>query len=191
MPDMPQPSPPLDSPRSPAKDMDASTLAPNALVGEEQASTPESVSALDTNAPLAEPLALAPTQERVSGVEQNAGASLQESTAPENDAPPQSVAEETQSPLAPPAPSTARMRGRRSLPDSPLERAKLEAQSGQQIREASDKTTMVAFGLLFVVPVLIILLSLLFLLPFINSQLTEDPSGVDTQSISRGQTPSR
>jgi len=89
------------------------------------------------------------------------------------------------------APSTARLRGRRSLPDSPLERAKLEAQTGTIRTQDSDRSTMVAFGLLFVVPVLIILLSLLLLLPFINSQLTEDPSGVDTQSISRGQTPTR
>lgn len=127
--------------------------------------------------------------EGVRAAEQQALASSEKSAmALENRALAQSATEETQ---LPPAPSTARLRGRRSLPDSPLERAKLEAQTGTIRTQDSDRSTMVAFGLLFVVPVLIILLSLLLLLPFINSQLTEDPSGVDTQSISRGQTPSR
>ncbi len=84
-----------------------------------------------------------------------------------------------------------RLRGRRTLPASPVERARLEAQAGEPPSEIGDRTTMVAFGLLFVVPLLIILLSVLLLLPFINSQLTEDPSGVRVQSSSGSAPPSR
>ena len=56
-----------------------------------------------------------------------------------------------------------------------------------------DRTTMAAFGLLFIVPLLIIILSLLLLFPFINAQLTRDsnPGGAITQSAPNGQTPSR
>lgn len=47
-------------------------------------------------------------------------------------------------------------------------------------REAYDRTTVVAFGLLFVLPALIIVFSLLFLLPIIARSLTQEPSGATT-----------
>ena len=83
------------------------------------------------------------------------------------------------------------MRGRRTLPASPVERAKLEAQQGTLRDEESDRTTMVAFGLLFIVPLLIIILSMLLLLPFIHSQLVEDQSGAQVQTSTNGLTPTR
>lgn len=166
MPDTP-PSPlPLDSPLTPATNEHLNAPEEHDLASEHPAFASQDVSAAEHPAP----------------------ASVQ----PENHTLTDNAGKEAQPPaIAPPAPSTARMRGRRSLPDSPLERAKLEVQTGPIRTQDSDRSTMVAFGLLFVVPILIILLSLLLLLPFINSQLTEDPSGVDTQSISRGQTPTR
>ena len=96
-----------------------------------------------------------------------------------------------EAPSLPAAPSTARMRGRRTLPASPVERAKLEAQEGTLRNEESDRTTMVAFGLLFIVPLLIILLSLLLFLPFIHSQLSEEPSGAQVQTSANGLSPTR
>lgn len=83
------------------------------------------------------------------------------------------------------------MRGRRTLPASPVERARLEAQEGEVPSEIGDRTTMVAFGLLFIVPLLIIILSLLLFLPFIHSQLTEEPSGAQVQTSANGLTPTR
>ena len=94
------------------------------------------------------------------------------------------------SPPAEPAPKTLAQ----PLPDSPVERAILESQGKIPLRsELEDRSTQVAFGLLFVVPFLIIVLSLLLLFPFIYGQINRepDPSGVDTQSISKGQTPTR
>jgi len=85
------------------------------------------------------------------------------------------------------------MRGRRTLPASPVERARLEAQSGVQQNELNDRSTQVAFALLFVVPILIILLSVLLFLPFISRQMSgdDDPSGVRVQPATNGQAPSR
>ncbi len=83
------------------------------------------------------------------------------------------------------------MRGRRTLPDSPVERAKLEAQEGTLRDKESDRTTMVAFGLLFIVPLLIIILSMLLFLPFIHSQLVEEPGGAQVQTSANGLTPMR
>ncbi len=80
------------------------------------------------------------------------------------------------------------------LPSSPLERAQLESEGKLPTQTAEDdRTTMVAFGLLFVVPLLIIILSLVFLLPFINAQINRDqnPGGAVTQSAPNGQTPTR
>jgi hypothetical protein len=123
-----------------------------------------------------------------------------EESAPERVSTPERVSveegltdENQPSPVAPlaPAPSTARMRGRRTLPASPVERARLEAQAGEPPSEINDRTTQVAFALLFIVPLLIILLSILLFLPFINSQLTEDPSGVQVQRSANGQSPAR
>jgi len=75
------------------------------------------------------------------------------------------------------------MRGRRTLPASPVERARLEAQGGVQQNELNDRSTQVAFALLFVVPLLIILLSLLLFFPFIARQMgNDDPSGVRIQT---------
>lgn len=85
---------------------------------------------------------------------------------------------------------TARLRGRRTLPASPVERAKLEAQLAPR-SELFDRSTQVAFGMLFILPIFIIIFALLLLFPLIKSQLIEEPSGVDTQSISKGQTPTR
>lgn len=94
----------------------------------------------------------------------------------------------------PPELASARVRGSLPVPASPLERAKLESQGLLPTQTKDDeRSTMVAFGLLFIVPILIILLSLLLLFPFINAQVNREPdaSGVDTQSISKGQTPTR
>lgn len=187
MPDTPHEPLPFDSAVPPPADEHLHALEERVGTRENTAIAPdERTPALGTT--LAAP-GKSSAEEGVCAAEQQALASSEKSArAPENRALAQGATEETQLPLAP---STARLRGRRSLPDSPLERAKLEAQTGTIRTQDSDRSTMVAFGLLFVVPVLIILLSLLLLLPFINSQLTEDPSGVDTQSISRGQTPTR
>ena len=84
------------------------------------------------------------------------------------------------------------MRGRRTLPASPVERARLEAQGGVQQNELNDRSTQVAFALLFVVPILIILLSLLLFFPFIARHISDDdPSGVRIQPSANGQAPSR
>ena len=56
--------------------------------------------------------------------------------------------------------------------------------------EAYDRTTMIAFGLLFVLPAIIIVFSILFFLPFIARSIQEEPSGATTlPSNSRGLTP--
>ena len=47
-------------------------------------------------------------------------------------------------------------------------------------RESYDRTTVIAFGLLFVLPALIIVFSLLFLMPLIAQNLTREPSGATT-----------
>lgn len=44
-------------------------------------------------------------------------------------------------------------------------------------REASNRTTIIAFGLLFVLPALVIVFSMLFLMPLIARNLREEPSG--------------
>jgi len=99
--------------------------------------------------------------------------------------------EENPSPRNENSPAPA-MRGRRTLPASPVERARLEAQSGVQQNELNDRSTQVAFALLFVVPILIILMAVLLLLPFISRQMSDDdPSGVRIQPSANGQTPSR
>ena len=53
-------------------------------------------------------------------------------------------------------------------------------------REAYDRTTVVAFGLLFVLPALIIVFSMLFILPLIARSLTEEPSGATTLRSNSG-----
>lgn len=85
----------------------------------------------------------------------------------------------------PPSPAASPEPVVRHLPDSPVERARLEAQGKIPVHnEINDRSTQVAFALLFVVPLLIIIFAVLLLLPFINAQLTQspDPSGVTTQS---------
>lgn len=47
-------------------------------------------------------------------------------------------------------------------------------------RETYDRTTVIAFGLLFVLPALIIAFSLIFLMPIIARTLTQEPSGATT-----------
>lgn len=77
------------------------------------------------------------------------------------------------------------------LPASPLERARLESEGKIPVRsELEDRSTMVAFGLLFVVPIFIILFAILLLLPFINAQLNQDPNpGGATVQMSPNQLP--
>jgi hypothetical protein len=47
-------------------------------------------------------------------------------------------------------------------------------------KERFDRTTVVAFGLLFVLPALIIVLSLIFLFPLVARTLQQEPSGATT-----------
>ena len=53
-------------------------------------------------------------------------------------------------------------------------------------REAYDRTTVVAFGLLFVLPALVIVFSLLFLMPIIAQSLTREQSGATTIRANSG-----
>ena len=72
-----------------------------------------------------------------------------------------------------------------SLPNSPVERAIMESEGKIPVRnEIEERSTMIAFGLLFVLPLLIILFAALLLLPFINAQLTQDadPGGAIVQT---------
>ena len=98
--------------------------------------------------------------------------------------------EETSFPPVENRPAPA-MRAPQSLPSSPVERARLEIEAGGPKNEFNDRSTQVAFALLFVVPLLIILLSVLLFIPFISHQMNDDPSGVRTQPSANGQTPSR
>lgn len=53
-------------------------------------------------------------------------------------------------------------------------------------KETYDRTTVVAFGLLFVLPAIIIVLSMLFLLPLISHSIQEEPSGATTLRSNSG-----
>ncbi len=53
-------------------------------------------------------------------------------------------------------------------------------------RETYDRTTVIAFGLLFVLPALIIVFSLLFLMPLIARSLREEPTGATTIRANSG-----
>lgn len=110
------------------------------------------------------------------------------------DTPEQSPREDSPREETSPPPLPAPPPGVSRLPDSPVERAKLEAEGRiPQNNELQDRSTMVAFGLLFVVPLLIIVFSVLLLLPFINSQLTQDPDpgGATVQTSPNQLPPSR
>jgi hypothetical protein len=48
--------------------------------------------------------------------------------------------------------------------------------------ELFDRTTIIAFGVLFVLPAVIILFTVLFFLPYILSTLTANPSGASIPS---------
>ncbi|RYX85841.1 hypothetical protein EON83_03550 [bacterium] len=88
-------------------------------------------------------------------------------------------------PAATPPPPTEERKIAPPLPDSPLLRAKMESEGRiPQHNELQDRSTMVAFGLLFVLPILIILFSALLLLPYINAQLSQDsePGGAIVQT---------
>lgn len=88
-------------------------------------------------------------------------------------------------PVAAPPPEREEPKIAPPLPDSPLQRAKMESEGKiPQHNELQDRSTMVAFGLLFVLPVLIIIFSALLLLPFINAQLNQDadPGGAIIQT---------
>ncbi len=50
--------------------------------------------------------------------------------------------------------------------------------SNPKHNEAFDRTTVIAFGLLFVLPAVIIVFTALFFLPYILNTLVTDPSGV-------------
>ena len=52
--------------------------------------------------------------------------------------------------------------------------------------ETYDRTTVVAFGLLFVLPALIIVFAMLFLLPLMARTLTQEPSGATTLRSNAG-----
>jgi hypothetical protein len=47
-------------------------------------------------------------------------------------------------------------------------------------KERFDRTTVIAFGLLFVLPALIIVLSFIFLFPLVARSLQQEPSGATT-----------
>lgn len=59
--------------------------------------------------------------------------------------------------------------------------------------EVYDRSTVIAFGLLFVLPTLIILFAMLLLLPFINRSLSEDTNsgGAIRQNSPSNLAPSR
>lgn len=52
--------------------------------------------------------------------------------------------------------------------------------------EAYDRTTVVAFGLLFVLPTLIIVFAMLFLLPLLMRSIEQEPSGATTLRSNSG-----
>ena len=62
---------------------------------------------------------------------------------------------------------------------SEIQAAKADGVKSAQ-RETYDRTTVIAFGLLFVLPALIIVFSLIFLMPLIARNLTQEPSGATT-----------
>ncbi|PQV63451.1 hypothetical protein B1R32_11112 [Abditibacterium utsteinense] len=53
-------------------------------------------------------------------------------------------------------------------------------------KETYDRTTVVAFGLLFVLPALIIVFAMLFMLPLIARSVHEEPSGATTLRSNSG-----
>ncbi len=53
-------------------------------------------------------------------------------------------------------------------------------------RETYDRTTVIAFGLLFVLPALIIVFAMLFMLPLIARSVQEEPSGATTLRSNSG-----
>lgn len=68
---------------------------------------------------------------------------------------------------------------------SEIQAAKDDGQKSAQ-RETYDRTTVIAFGLLFVLPALIIVLSLIFIMPIIARSLTQEPSGATTLRSNSG-----
>ncbi len=68
---------------------------------------------------------------------------------------------------------------------SEIQAAEQDAQKSAK-RETYDRTTVIAFGLLFVLPALIIAFSLLFLMPLIARNLTQEPSGATTIRANSG-----
>ena len=53
-------------------------------------------------------------------------------------------------------------------------------------RETYDRTTVIAFGLLFVLPAVIIVFALVFMLPFIARSVGQEPSGATTIRSNNG-----
>ncbi|RYG61320.1 hypothetical protein EON80_24010 [bacterium] len=53
-------------------------------------------------------------------------------------------------------------------------------------KERCDRTTVVAFGLLFILPAVIIVFAMLFLLPLVARTLQEEPSGATTLRSNSG-----
>jgi hypothetical protein len=53
-------------------------------------------------------------------------------------------------------------------------------------KEAYDRTTVVAFGLLFILPALVIVFSMIFVLPLIARSVQEEPSGATTLRSNSG-----
>ncbi len=63
--------------------------------------------------------------------------------------------------------------------DAEIEAAHSDGKKSAQ-KEAFDRTTVIAFGLLFVLPALIIVFAMLFLLPLIARSVSDEPSGAAT-----------
>ena len=53
-------------------------------------------------------------------------------------------------------------------------------------KEAYDRTTVVAFGLLFILPTIVIVFSMIFVLPLIARSVQEEPSGATTLRSNSG-----
>lgn len=63
--------------------------------------------------------------------------------------------------------------------EAEMEAARSDGKKSAQ-KEAFDRTTVIAFGLLFVLPVLVIVFAMLFVLPLIARSVSNEPSGAAT-----------
>ena len=72
---------------------------------------------------------------------------------------------------------------REETPTSPISSRQKLAEPPKTLREeAFDRTTVIAFGLLFVLPAIIIAFTVLFFLPYMLNTLNVNPSGATSSA---------